>query len=82
MLVNLRTDPFENAEVCVSWDYEKWRADRVFMLLPAGALVQQYLQTMAEFPPRQTPEHWGVSDVLEEDSGEGAGAGNRLRRRG
>jgi hypothetical protein len=35
------------------------------MLLPAGALVQQYLQTMAAFPPRQTPDHWGVSDVLD-----------------
>jgi hypothetical protein len=63
-LFNLRSDPFENADV-VSWDYGKWRAERLFMLLPAGALVQQYLQTMAEFPPRQTPEHWGVSDVLE-----------------
>jgi hypothetical protein len=45
--------------------YTKWRVDRTFVLLPAAALVQRYLQTMAEFPPRQTPEHWGVADVLE-----------------
>jgi arylsulfatase A-like enzyme len=62
-LFNIRSDPFENADI-VSWDYAKWRGEHLFMLLPAGALVQQYLQTMAEFPPRQTPEHWGVSDVL------------------
>ena len=29
MLVNLRTDPFENAEICASLFYDKWRADRV-----------------------------------------------------
>jgi arylsulfatase len=63
MLVNLATDPFENAEV--SLYYEKWRADRVFMLAPAGALVGQYMQTMIEFPPRQRPESWSVGDLME-----------------
>jgi arylsulfatase len=64
-LFNLRSDPFENADIASQMFYTKWRGDRFFMLLPAGALVQQYLQTMVEFPPRQTPDHWGVSDVLE-----------------
>ena len=54
MLVILLSDPYENAEVC-SLLYAKWRADRVFMLAPAGALVAQYMQTMKEFPPRQSP---------------------------
>jgi hypothetical protein len=64
-LFNLRSDPFENADIASQMFYTKWRGDRFFMLLPAGALVQQYLQTMLEFPPRQTPETWAVSDVLE-----------------
>jgi arylsulfatase A-like enzyme len=64
MLVNLRTDPFENAEIAASLFYHKWRADRVFMLVPAGALVAQYIQTMVEFPPRQSPESWTVGDVM------------------
>ena len=63
-LVNLRTDPFEEADHS-SMFYEKWRADRVFMLAPAGALVGQYIQTMMEFPPRQRPESWSVGDVME-----------------
>ena len=79
ILVNLRTDPFENSEVSIF--YEKWRADRVFMLAPAGALVGQYIQTMVEFPPRQSPESWSVGDVMEKlrrkqemlESGNGAG---------
>lgn len=64
-LFNLRSDPFENADVSGDVFYKKWRIDRIFMLLPAGALVQQWIQTMAEFPPRQRPEHWSVGDVLE-----------------
>jgi hypothetical protein len=64
-LFNIRSDPFENADVVSQMGYAKWRGEHFFMLLPAGALVQQYLQTMVEFPPRQTPDHWGVSNVLE-----------------
>jgi arylsulfatase A-like enzyme len=81
-LFNLRTDPFENADIASQMYYTKWRGDRFFMLLPAGALVQQWLQTLAEFPPRQRPEHWGVGDVLDKleekrkalETGHGAGA--------
>jgi arylsulfatase A-like enzyme len=81
MLVNLRTDPFENAEVCATLFYDKWRADRVFMLAPAGALVAQYMQTLMEFPPRQSPESWSPGAVMEKlrhhqeslESGSGAG---------
>jgi arylsulfatase len=81
MLVNLRTDPFENAEVAGSVFYDKWRADRVFALAPAGALIGQYIKTMIDFPPRQSPESWSVGDVMEKlqrhkeaaESGSGAG---------
>jgi len=64
MLVNLRTDPFEEAEVS-SIFYAKWRADRVFALAPAGALVGQYMQSLIEFPPRQSPESWSPGAVME-----------------
>jgi arylsulfatase A-like enzyme len=63
-LVNVRTDPFEEADIS-SMFYWKWRMDRVFALAPAGALVGQYIQTMVEFPPRQRPESWSVGDVME-----------------
>jgi arylsulfatase A-like enzyme len=64
-LFNLRSDPFENADIASQMYYTKWRGDRFFMLLPAGALVQRWLQTLVEFPPRQRPDHWGVGDVLD-----------------
>jgi len=64
-LVNLRTDPFEWADVSGDLFYPKWRADRIYVLAPAGALVGQYIQTLVEFPPRQRPESWSVGDVME-----------------
>jgi arylsulfatase len=64
MLINLRTDPFENAPVSADIYYKKWRVDRAFLLVPAGALVAQYMQTLMEFPPRQRPDSFTVGDVM------------------
>jgi arylsulfatase A-like enzyme len=65
MLVNLRSDPFENAELAADLYYWKWRADRVYALAPAGALVGQYMKTLMEYPPRQSPESWSPGAVME-----------------
>jgi arylsulfatase A-like enzyme len=65
MLVNLRSDPFEEAELSGDMYYWKWRADRVYMLLPAGAIVGEFMKTMVEFPPRQTPETFTPEAMME-----------------
>jgi arylsulfatase len=65
LLINLRTDPFENAEIVGGMYYWKWRIDRTFALAPFGAIVAQYMATMAEFPPRQSPEGWTPAAMLE-----------------
>src|ERR1017187_3635569 len=80
MLFNLRTDPFEEAEIS-SLFYAKWRADRVFVLVPAGAIVGMFMKSMMELPPRQTPESFSPGAVMEKlrrhqealESGSGAG---------
>jgi arylsulfatase len=64
-LFNLRSDPFENASVAGDLSYKQWRVDRVFLLVPAAALVTQYMQTLAEFPPRQRPDSFTVGNVME-----------------
>jgi len=33
--------------------------------MPAGALVAQYMQTMVEFPPRQSPDSWSPEAMME-----------------
>ena len=65
MLFNLRSDPFENASVAGDLSYKQWRVDRVFLLVPAAALVTQYMQTLVECPPRQRPDSFTVGNVME-----------------
>ncbi len=64
-LVNLRTDPFEQADLSGDVLYNKWRIDHVFALMPFGAIVAQWMKTLVEFPPRQRPESFTVGKVLE-----------------
>ena len=64
MLMNLRSDPFERA-----WNesigYDKWALERVFMIAPAGAIVGQWLQSFKDFPPRQKPGSFNLSNVMD-----------------
>ena len=35
--------------------YNRWRIDRMFLLVPAQVYVNRYIQSLVEFPPRQRP---------------------------
>jgi hypothetical protein len=39
--------------------------DRAYLLVPAQALVGQFLQTFEEFPPRQKPASFSIDDALD-----------------
>ncbi len=64
-LYNLRTDPFERASEDASVFYAKWLADRTFLLVPAQAIVGEFLKTFQEFPPRQRPASFSIDQALE-----------------
>jgi hypothetical protein len=64
-LYNLRSDPFERATEDATMFYQKWSADRMFLLVPAQALVGEFLKTFNEFPPRQRPSSFSIDDALE-----------------
>ena len=51
-IFDLNADPFERADI-ESGDYERWFIDRAFLLVPAQAVVVQFLASFQEFPPRQ-----------------------------
>ena len=70
----LRTDPFERADH-EAGDYDRWRVDHAFVLLPAIAFVSQHLSTFTEYPPRQKPGSFNLDGVLRKLQ-EGGG-GNR-----
>ena len=72
-LFNLRTDPFERADI-TSNTYWDWYLDRVFLLVPAQAFVGEFLETFIDFPPR----HEGRELHDRPGAGEARG-GHRLR---
>ena len=64
-LYNLRADPFERATEDATMFYGKWCADHTFLLVPAQAIVGEFLKTFQEFPPRQKPASFSIDQALE-----------------
>jgi arylsulfatase A-like enzyme len=64
-IFNLRSDPFERASEDATMFYGKWMADRTFLLVPAQAIVGEFLKTFKEFPPRQRPASFSIDQALE-----------------
>ncbi len=62
LLFNLRTDPYERANV-TSNTYWDWYLDRAFLVLPAQQIVGEFLQTFVEFPPRMKAASFTIDQV-------------------
>ena len=63
-IFNLRTDPFERADI-TSNTYYDWLIDHVFILIPAQAIVGEFLATFKEYPPRQKAASFTIDQVME-----------------
>ena len=72
LIFNLRRDPFEKAQHNANTYYD-WLLDRAFVLVPIQGLAAQFLTTMQEYPPSQTPGSFNLSTVEEKIK---AGLGN------
>ncbi len=59
---NLRSDPFEKGDQSIL--YNKWMADRMFILVPAQAIAGKWLTSFKEFPPRSKPASFNLDDVM------------------
>jgi arylsulfatase len=64
-IYNLRSDPFERADLEGSMFYDKWLVDHAFLLVPAQAIIGEFLKTFEAFPPRQAPASFSVDQALE-----------------
>ena len=62
-IFNLRTDPFERADI-TSNTYYDWMLEHAWTLIPAQSYVAQMLQTLVEFPPSQTPASFTISQAM------------------
>jgi arylsulfatase len=63
LLFNLRTDPFERAQL-TSNTYEDWFIDHAYIMGPAQFYVAAQAQSLAEFPRRQEPASFTIDKVL------------------
>ncbi len=63
-LFNLRTDPYERADG-TSNTYYDWLLEHAWIFIPAQAFVGEMLQSLVEFPPRQTPSSFTIDQMME-----------------
>jgi len=62
-LFNLRSDPFETADH-EGMDYNRWRVEHLFVMVPAQQYVGKFLATFKEFPPSQKPGSFSIDGAL------------------
>jgi arylsulfatase len=62
-IFNLRTDPFERADTD-SNNYNRWVIERLYLAVPAQAMVANFIGTFAEFPMRQKSAKFNLDDVM------------------
>jgi arylsulfatase len=63
-LYNLRTDPYERADV-TSNTYYDWFLNHDFIALAATGIVTQFLETFKAFPPRQKSASFTIDQAME-----------------
>lgn len=64
LIFNLRRDPYEFAPI-TSNTYYDWMLDRAYLLVPVQDYVGDFLQTFAEYPPRQKAASFSLDQVME-----------------
>ena len=64
LIMDLRGDPFERAYI-ESSDYDHWHAEHIFLLVPAQAMIGQFLSTFKDYPQRQKVGSFSLDRVLE-----------------
>jgi arylsulfatase len=63
-LFNLRTDPFENADL-TSNTYWQWLMENAFIVAASQHVMREFLLTFLEYPPRQKAATFTVDQALE-----------------
>ena len=62
-LFNLRMDPFERADI-TSNTYWDWYINKGYMIMAAQAVVQPFLATFKDYPPRQKAASFTLDQAL------------------
>ena len=71
LLFNLRRDPFEKSQHN-SNTYNDWFLDHPYVVVPIQGLAAQFLQTMKDYPPSQTPGSFNLNGIMKQiEAGKG-----------
>ena len=62
-LFNLRTDPFERADI-TSNTYYDWYLNHDYIFYVSGFIIDNFLKTFKEFPPRQKASSFTLDQGL------------------
>jgi arylsulfatase A-like enzyme len=62
-LFNLRTDPYERADI-TSNSYYDWFVYHAYVIYAAQALAGKFVETFNEFPPAQHPPSFTIDDAM------------------
>jgi len=71
-IFNLRTDPYEMADI-TSNTYYDWILDHAFLLVPSQVVVGKFVASFKDYPPRQKPAAFNLDEVLKKMQ-EGSGS--------
>lgn len=63
-LFNLRTDPYERADI-TSNTYYDWVINHLFLFVPAQDYVGKFLMTFKDYPQRQKAASFNLDEVME-----------------
>jgi arylsulfatase A-like enzyme len=74
-LFNLRTDPYERADV-TSNTYFQWLIENDYLMLAASSIVEEFLKTFKDFPPRQKAASFTIDQAMEKMASVASGAGH------
>jgi arylsulfatase len=64
LIFHLRRDPFEKAQHNANI-YDDWLLERAYVIVPIQGLAAQFLKTMQEYPPSQSPGSFNLSRIEE-----------------
>jgi len=64
-LFNLRSDPYERADITSNTYYDWFMSDGAGAFLAAPAVVGQFLESFKEYPPSQRPSSFSIDQIVE-----------------
>jgi len=78
-LFNLRTDPYERADI-TSNSYYDWLLHHGYIILAAQTIAMEFAKTFKDFPPRQKAASFTIDDALAKMTAAATGGGTTSER--